>query len=1610
MSKLRSRNSLLQSSSRTAHTNSAKDDILAMKFLMDKPDIPIYPLNGTEGPVSSTPSEKPPNAVDLTYPDYKPWVDHTQVLPEKADEEKDKLNNSTYLNKGYFELPLVANEYYSARNLIQATLFLSTANCNDILKEFSQHLTNAYKARNEVINKIRYDSHTFKIPPRVTLTALKKEAWLKDLANPTVPLLKVSNRLPHGIRNKVLVDSLCQKSVPIKRALWFTKCSLYSELLALRRKLLQKHPHSPHPVTQASMELFEVQWLQEWTQQVVDYVDKFSREMAAIGSPEKKQVYSAKLAYLLNYLQTLYVENLLDRPFFLSSVLNSLREGLPLDPHHISEMLAVSRSAEGDEMTPPAWLNDMDMNYGLTLVALTLIKMFWKDILKHDYLCKELSELLLLKHLFILKVLAYSPKHSSSHRTSLPASLKKRILLLIADSVSFLFKFNTNVFIIPNYWMLIGESLYKILLDEGSGAMEEEEIQKQLQLIRYRNESLMLNMKHLTPTKTAPKPLSHRRSSFLSVAVSGAQIPQSPSLDNSEGDHTYINRAPDDVLKVIEQFDRLKLNDELAAQLSPKGASGKEASRWKANVRLAIYWCVTRARTPKPSSESILILCNFIKRKVLQTLSGKNAPSLKAQFENEILEVIYNLAESNLAEIKYYNLYVVINELYQLKVITISSYLRKLIASGIFYSSPGTELSPESSLQVRVHLKILQNLPVLNNKQCDSILKKWTAEGFNFSQKFEQGKRVLEKEVIERLVSSDSVSKVANLDYIKDLEVGLKFLLVNWITTVLKATITESPKLIHITPSMIANIYNFYAMCDNLTVFFKAFVKFVLKNEGKVIIFYLDSLYLITKLIIQHFKLVKFIAGNNYDSATTGYDLFKLIIATYKDLLSRDTDYYRFPDVWRFIDAVVEKNYSFEDVSSKNRGLIKGPFAKESVDSPMKIASKETRGNEKYNFSDFRNDLDALLEAPSKMVDSEEIAEMNRTLGLSVALETAPKAQKSMSLLIEQIYEKIGELSEAQETCFLRLIILTKRQLIAESDKEHFRQCIVKVVSGHEDPLKTALFFKKLLSYEVFHLHEAILVLQELSEDSRYKTVCEEVSHEILLSEENGDLFNHQQLILSSLRSFYEAKNCTNILSIVVDGLLKSSGNVYESPLLLKYRLKVLLVIQNCLFLNTKYAIDTLVGKLQLGDVAEICNDLLFHDRFMHVDKSSYLEKLTSVTNSFNLPIAQTLLRVSTLRDFDSMEVANAENELEALVSAFLDRVNGDMVPQDAFFGELFSYLDWGHKVTIFNFLESRFLHDTVFHEANNAEIAVLRWPNCDANLLAVFKDYFVKFCVSSVENMPSTPEFFQDLSQFLGRLVRVVNSDFAMECENNDSLGSTISIFLRILIIHKASLTQIIIRHDSEQLGFISNLIGLLNSQFLTTVNQKLRIMLYDLLLLMKSSLTQELTNSADSELMELVPLATPIPLSVPPQLGSPADELMKMSDYPSGFPSAPVSEISQMFNLPEPTQSNPFRRYLDDSRVGCAIMLDEKELHLESDISSVNNTNLVLIPSQRKSVSLTSAFSILEGSAQGKDARGPDFGFKGFQLVEDNGGGLNDGCINLLLFDAYTTKENPP
>lgn len=121
---------------------------------------------------------------------------------------------------------------------------------------------------------------TFKPPPRVTLTDNKREAWLRDLANPNVPLRRLSRTIPHGVRGKLLLDQCLSKSIPIGRAVWLAKCVGANEIRAFKRK-----------GTSGTLALgLEVKWIRDWTTNVHLFIEGV---LSGCGDPQWK----AKVAY-----------------------------------------------------------------------------------------------------------------------------------------------------------------------------------------------------------------------------------------------------------------------------------------------------------------------------------------------------------------------------------------------------------------------------------------------------------------------------------------------------------------------------------------------------------------------------------------------------------------------------------------------------------------------------------------------------------------------------------------------------------------------------------------------------------------------------------------------------------------------------------------------------------------------------------------------------------------------------------------------------------------------------------------------------------------------------------------------------------------------------------------------------------------------------------------------------------------------------------------------------------------------------------------------------------------------------------------------------------------
>ncbi|KAI1181140.1 transcription mediator subunit Med12 [Nemania sp. FL0916] len=297
-----------------------KKDPRSKSVALDVPnEAPRYSTMGKQelcGTLRKNEGPRPHANPSPGYADFSPW---RGGHPE--DQFSDNIIRIGYFDKAPAQL---AQEATSAR----ATLFPALKHKSG-LHTLSTIFTGILNQRRH-IGQITSPS-TFKPPPRVTLTDTKREAWLKDLANSTIPLRRLSRTIPHGIRGRVLLDQCLNKNVPTDRAVWLAKCVGANEIRAFKRK----------GVNNTFVMGGEVKWIRDWTLCVEQFVEGV---ISAFTEPEWK----AKVTYAIRLATHLYAEHLLDRDHYMEWLIASL-EG-------------------SNEAKLPMWL--------------LLVQIYWKDMLK----------------------------------------------------------------------------------------------------------------------------------------------------------------------------------------------------------------------------------------------------------------------------------------------------------------------------------------------------------------------------------------------------------------------------------------------------------------------------------------------------------------------------------------------------------------------------------------------------------------------------------------------------------------------------------------------------------------------------------------------------------------------------------------------------------------------------------------------------------------------------------------------------------------------------------------------------------------------------------------------------------------------------------------------------------------------------------------------------------------------------------------------------------------------------------------------------------------------------------------------------------------------------
>lgn len=252
---------------------------------------PATRADGLQPPVVATKLPRDKTA------DFFPWTSIKGKHPE------DELNEHL-IKSGYSDKPAGASQTES--NIARPHLWPSLKNKNG-LGVLSALFVQVLDKRSQM--RLCTAPSTFKPPPRVTLTDTKREAWLKDLANPEVPLRRLSRTIPHGIRGKVLLDHCITKDIPISRAVWLSKCVGANEIRAFKRKGVSG------PAALAG----ELKWIREWTVFVEQFVDSIISSCGQSG-------WSQKMNYAVRLATHFYVEHLLDEEHYMDWILTSLKQ------------------------------------------------------------------------------------------------------------------------------------------------------------------------------------------------------------------------------------------------------------------------------------------------------------------------------------------------------------------------------------------------------------------------------------------------------------------------------------------------------------------------------------------------------------------------------------------------------------------------------------------------------------------------------------------------------------------------------------------------------------------------------------------------------------------------------------------------------------------------------------------------------------------------------------------------------------------------------------------------------------------------------------------------------------------------------------------------------------------------------------------------------------------------------------------------------------------------------------------------------------------------------------------------------------------------------------
>lgn len=588
------------------------------------------------------------------YPDFDPWR-HTK-------EEDEILLN--YVSKGYYSSSKVNFESISARSSLQESL-------PRLSEQLAEQFSQVVHIREGEVNRIfsgRQDLNTsffndlcgpgFSLPSRVTLTEPRRELWLQELSSPYASLHKLSKHIPHGLKRRQVLEQCYTKRIPLKRAAWLIKCCNSIEWKALVVKQQQKQGDGIHVSSQL---------LKEWTDNFVYITEKLIFEMTQhYNDPVQLKRWRGDVGYFLKLLGNCYTINLLDKDIF----------------HH--------------------WLVEFCAkieNFELLPLTLHILMIFW------DGICQKVEESTLSQPLFLVSKTAemllhkyYTVSHSKSmidddkyiiNDTKKNNKIKGSILSTLKFLIYKLFQDQSlEAFIFPNSsWDLYKPILYEIVENFQVNPERLCETRKKLELISYRNESLRFN------------------SSLRDETTNTDAGNQSGNVTlNMEVD---ITKLPCVDTKFTQVLDDNPVGFDWAAYVDRNVLHVGQ-------IHQLCLWAIHPSKKPHYEAGQLAA-------KVLLLKMNSTDGFQEYVIEDVIWSLVFQIAKLSQPHRQFLvdlgQLYGLLNVLITYGILKVSTYVRKLISSGILY------LSESNDKFIHCDLLINLKIPPLMKNQYNMVLR-----------------------------------------------------------------------------------------------------------------------------------------------------------------------------------------------------------------------------------------------------------------------------------------------------------------------------------------------------------------------------------------------------------------------------------------------------------------------------------------------------------------------------------------------------------------------------------------------------------------------------------------------------------------------------------------------------------------------------------------------------------------------------------------------------------------------------------------------------------------------------------------------------------------------